>query len=276
MALLYMAPQGSRIHKYWDTIHHQGLRLCLGAFRTSPVESLYVEADEPSLENRRVKLGLQYAVKLKAYPSNPAYDCVFNPFYEHIFEKHQNKIPPFGIRIKSHLQALNVDLNTVAPVEISKAPPWELPSPEIIYDLRKHKKSETNPLVIQQHFAEIKSLKPDYATVYTDGSKDGERVASAAVFGDRASTRRLPSSSSIFTAEARAIILGLQFIAASNKSKFIICSDSLSCLLAFENAKIKNPLILKILHIIRNLKYWVRKSFFCAYRVTLVSMEIRL
>ena len=39
--------------KLLDTVHHQGLRLSLGAFRTSPVESLYVEANEPSLENRR-------------------------------------------------------------------------------------------------------------------------------------------------------------------------------------------------------------------------------
>ena len=31
-----------------DPVHHQGLRLALGAFRTSPVASLYVEADEPS------------------------------------------------------------------------------------------------------------------------------------------------------------------------------------------------------------------------------------
>ena len=40
-------------------IIHQGLRLSFGAFSTSPVESLYVEANEPSLENRRVKLGMQ-------------------------------------------------------------------------------------------------------------------------------------------------------------------------------------------------------------------------
>ena len=38
--------------------------------RTSPVESLYVEANEPSLETRRSKRGVQYATKLKAYPSN--------------------------------------------------------------------------------------------------------------------------------------------------------------------------------------------------------------
>ena len=46
-------------------IHNQGLRLCLGAFRTSPVESVYVDAHEPSLGARRAKLSLQYATKIK-------------------------------------------------------------------------------------------------------------------------------------------------------------------------------------------------------------------
>ena len=49
-----------------DPIHNQGLRLALGAFRTSPVASLYVEADEPSLYSRREKLSLQYAIRLAA------------------------------------------------------------------------------------------------------------------------------------------------------------------------------------------------------------------
>ena len=52
-----------------DPIHNQGLRLALGAFRTSPVASLYVEADEPSLYSQREKLSLQYAIRLAANPS---------------------------------------------------------------------------------------------------------------------------------------------------------------------------------------------------------------
>ena len=48
-----------------DTVHHQGLRQALGAFLTSPVESLYVEAEEPSLYLRREKLALQYAISLQ-------------------------------------------------------------------------------------------------------------------------------------------------------------------------------------------------------------------
>ena len=42
-----------------DPIHSQGHRRCLGAFRTSPVESVYVDAHEPCLGARRAKLSLQ-------------------------------------------------------------------------------------------------------------------------------------------------------------------------------------------------------------------------
>ncbi|GFT43274.1 putative RNA-directed DNA polymerase from transposon X-element [Trichonephila clavipes] len=41
-------------------VHHQALRLCLEAFRTSPVESLYSEAYEPPLDLRRKELFSDY------------------------------------------------------------------------------------------------------------------------------------------------------------------------------------------------------------------------
>ena len=43
-----------------DPVHNQDLRFCLGAFRTSHVESLYVDAHEPRVGARRAKLSLQY------------------------------------------------------------------------------------------------------------------------------------------------------------------------------------------------------------------------
>jgi hypothetical protein len=62
-----------------DPIQNQGLKICLGAFRTSPVESLQVEANELFPYLRREKLALQYALKLKSNLSNPMYKCVFHP-----------------------------------------------------------------------------------------------------------------------------------------------------------------------------------------------------
>ena len=58
-----------------DPIHHQGLRIARGAFRTSPAKSLYVEAHEPSLSFRRLKRSLNEVTKLKSRPDNPAYSC---------------------------------------------------------------------------------------------------------------------------------------------------------------------------------------------------------
>ena len=62
-----------------DPIHHESLRLVLGAFRTSPIDSLYAEAHEVPLQIRSEKLALQYNAKLKSCPSNLPYDCTFNP-----------------------------------------------------------------------------------------------------------------------------------------------------------------------------------------------------
>ncbi|GFN82014.1 sodium-coupled monocarboxylate transporter [Plakobranchus ocellatus] len=56
------------ILKALDPIHHQGLRIALGAFRTSPIKSLYAEAGEPSLEHRHIKLACNYVLKLKSLP----------------------------------------------------------------------------------------------------------------------------------------------------------------------------------------------------------------
>ena len=82
--------------KELNTIHHQGLRLALGAYSTFPIKSLYTEADEPPLTLRCEKLALQYSTKLKSCPSNPAYDCTFNPKYKQHFERKEKTIKPFG------------------------------------------------------------------------------------------------------------------------------------------------------------------------------------
>ena len=91
-----------------DPIHNQGLRLAIGAFRTSPVASLYVEADEPSLYSRRVKLYLQYAIRLAAYPSNLAHEVTFPPNYVDLYEQKPKAIKSFGIKILPLLESANI------------------------------------------------------------------------------------------------------------------------------------------------------------------------
>ena len=67
----------NNILKKLDPIHHQGIRIALGAFRTSPVTSLYAKAQEMSLKNRRKKLSMNYVLKLKTCPDNPHLQLCF-------------------------------------------------------------------------------------------------------------------------------------------------------------------------------------------------------
>ena len=105
-----------------DPIHNQGLILALGAFRTSPVASLYVEADEPSLYSQREKLSLQYAMRLAANPSNPAHEVTFPPNYVNLYEQKPKAIKPFGIRISPLLESANIK----PPRSDSTTLPWSL------------------------------------------------------------------------------------------------------------------------------------------------------
>ena len=230
-----------------DTVHHQGIRLSLGAFRTSPVESLYVEANEESLYRRRERLPLQYAIKLSSTPNNPTFDTVFRPKYSEIFAIRPNAIPTFGLRIKDLIDEANINIETIRQATMPESPSWHLESPLIIYGLKTVKKVDTNPLVFQGLFNDVQDKYFDHQFLYTDGAKDDHKVGCAVVSNFNIVKRRLPGQASIYTAELCAILLALDVVNNSNKDKYVICVDSLSCLQAIEHQHIDHPLVLDVL-----------------------------
>ena len=215
--------------KMLDSVHHQGLRLALGAFRTSPVESLLAEANEPSLESRREKLALNYISRVKANPDNPVNDVILHPKYEELYERKPKAIRPIGIRLKTAIDNAGLQLDAIREQKIPDIPPWTITQPKVLLHLSNNKKSTTNPLEFRSNFLELKSQYPDHVAVYTDGSKDGDKVGCA------------------FSAEVQAIYLALNFIASNNNRNFIIFSDSLSVLQSLQNRNLSNPLVQQLL-----------------------------
>ena len=248
--------------KQLQTIHHQGLRLALGAFRTSPISSLYVEADETSLSERQIKLSLQYITKLKSNPSNPAYNCVFHPEYTALYERKPSAIPPLGIRIQEHIVPADINLDNIKTSKLINFPPWQMAKPTVNLELTKYPKSTTNQLVYQQHFAELKAQYPEHVSIYTDGSKDGVSVTAAAIVNNKTLTCRLPDNSSIFSAEAKAIQIALDAINDSKAGRYILYSDSLSCLQAIKSY-CDNPFITEILQLHDHLATSQYEVVFC-------------
>ena len=118
----------------FDPRHNQALRLALGAFRTTPVARLYVEADEPSLYSRRENLSLQYAIRLAADPSNPAHEVTFPPNYVNLYEQKPKAIKSFGIRISPLLESANIKPENIEKHFTSNIPAWCMKQPKILFD----------------------------------------------------------------------------------------------------------------------------------------------
>ena len=234
----------TRIKKVWDMIRKVS---ALGAFRTSPVESLYAESNKPSLYIRREKLSLQYTTKLAANPKNPAHNCIFNPKYERFYDNTPSAIRLLGLRIQPLLEQANISIKNVQPFSLPSKEPWTQNPPKVILDLHKNKKSEVYSHIFKTEFLEIKSAYKHYMFIYTDGSKQDEKVACAVISPNFTDSIRLPDNSSIFTAEAKAIDNALYHIRDQTEKQFIIYSDSLSVLRSLKNLDYRNPLIQQIL-----------------------------
>ena len=120
--------------------------------------------------------------------------------------------------------------------------------PEILFDLHSGKKSESNPHILKDDFRKLESRYKNYQEIYTDGSKKDSKICCAVISDNYSNMQRIPGDSSIFTDEAKAVDLALDFISTCDaNNKFIVFSDSLFVLKAMNHTSSKNPQIQKLL-----------------------------
>jgi len=195
-----------------DPVQNHALCLCLGAFRTSPVLNLHVEANEMPLELRRRKLAAQYCLKVSADTSNPAVDCIFNKRFTTFFHRYPSQIRPLGFHVSSDWRAIHFAQKDILPVVTPSHPPWLYSKPVLDLSLNKHAKSDTSPEIFQSNFMAVCDELSDYHHIYTDGSKMNNSVAAAAVSREEVKSLRIPDKASIFTTELVAINLALDVV----------------------------------------------------------------
>ena len=140
-----------------------------------------MEANEPSLKDRREKLSLQFGIKLKSNQLNPTYNTIFRPNFSSLFEKKPNAILTLGIRIAQALTAAGIKVRNIKGNSVIDTPPWTLNEPEVNFSLTADKKDNTDAFIFKTKFQEITSHYPDFKHIYTDESKDGPKVAAACV-----------------------------------------------------------------------------------------------
>ena len=199
-----------------DSIHNSGLRLALEAFCTNPVSSLYTEANEAPLEERRLKLSMHYYVKTRACIDNPAHHALheFDRTTRDLYAPRPNgrggmprpRAPPIGLKIEEAMTSAEINAELVCPLRTPNFPPGTHD-----YDPKRHdliegvSKCMISRQEAQAKFNEFREALGSHDEVYTDGSKMNEKVGAAAVINRhfqngettcRQLSKRLPDNSS--------------------------------------------------------------------------------
>ena len=229
--------------KLLDPVHHAALRIATGAFRTSPIESLYSISGEMSLTNIRAVDDVRHFLRMKRLPHSFAYRQLTET--PHVTLRVSSGLHrSFGLRLPELPGYDCLSGQRVFPYKIPAFPSWILPTPNICFSSFDAPKSSTNSVIIKQ--AVLQHIHSDHVNtehIYTDGSKSDKGVGCAVVFPTSYIETALPSVTSIFTAELQALWLALNYIFYSTGTFFTIFSDSKSALQAIQVYHSDHPLI---------------------------------
>ena len=137
---IYASATTTKLSKL-NPIHNAGLRLSTGAFKSTPIKSLYAETGFYSLEYRRIKICLRYYMRTSTRYSPFLDRIIKNTSYLATYENHPRYLRPFNIRISSLLEDFNLNPN-LDTRNCSKMVPWRMPDIKFCKELTSVKKSE--------------------------------------------------------------------------------------------------------------------------------------
>ena len=238
---IYSSASQSNLKKL-DAVHNMGLRICCGAFRTSPIESLYVDTNEVPLNLRREELGLRYLVRMKSAPKSPSFDVLKESADSSKFSN-KRASKPFQIRLNEDVDNVTIKRQKILPVEHPGIPPWFIPEiSRCAKDISKKSQSEE---IIRAKFYEHDITHKYHSKYFTDGSKSEDGVGYSVVHKSTSYVAKLPDSSSIFTAEISAIITALDMVYHSNQRTNVIYCDSKSVIDSMKKYNSFHPLVQK-------------------------------
>ena len=226
--------------KKLQTIHNQGLRLSLGAFRTSPTQSLYIKANEPPLTLSWEKFTpIHIKTSIQPKQSNSSKNSQLN----HFLSRKPFSYPPFGLCIKEAIQQIRQNTNNISPLTMRNLPPWIITKPHIDLTLIQQEKTHPATSSAKNRFKEFRDKYSGHTAFYTDRSKTIDRTGAAFTNINNYKQIRLPNVASIYLAELQAIKMALDMIKNSEIGKSMIFSDSLFSLVAIQEGNQNHPYI---------------------------------
>ena len=212
------------------------------AFKTSPVDSLYVDSGLPPLSIRREELSLRYITRALTSKSNPNYKYMKRPMDRAINKPTLPK--PLEVRLQNESSNVGILTTPIAQIGFAKTPPWRKPHVEICQAVGGKKSSE----IMKREFLKHSNEHQEKNIIYTDGSKSADGVGCAVVAGDATIKKKLPSSCSAFTAEMFAVLTAVKHVFNSGiqGENFLIYTDCSSVLASLRQLMPMHPLVQEV------------------------------
>jgi len=194
-----------------DRIQAQSLRICCGAYPTTPIAAMQVEINEMLLNIRRQQLMAVYWANLisqdEMHPTRKILGVCW--------EQGRKKYKSFGGVVEDDIKEMGIENRCVPRVIHPNYPIWICSQPEIDLTLLKIRQREgSNEMEAVKTNEYLRSRYGDHIRIYTDASKRGERIG-VAVYAPKLQVRRkarISDQLSVYTGELMAIVLAVQLI----------------------------------------------------------------
>lgn len=230
--------------KRLNTVNNEGIRIAIGAFRTTREADLLAESGILPLDLRRQKKKINLALKIATNPNHPLHDAV--RMGEGLSRRSPKNHQPFTLRSRNLATEYGLDWERVDLFNAFTSPPWSRTTLSI--DVSLQQAARTHPSAVRQNFlSHLNSHDPEM-TLYTDGSKSPSGVGGAVVDMTSSSNEGycLPSEFSIYSSELFSIWKAIQRVSAERK-RTVIVTDSLSSLQALQGDRPGHPIVAQVL-----------------------------
>jgi ribonuclease HI len=238
-----------------NTIQTTGLRLCTGAFRTSPASSLTCVTGQMPLNLRRERFTLQYFLHVLSTAKHSNLSLFSKQSLVYKYQQKSSSTKPLFVRAYELIDCLDINIPKFFKNSFSSIPPWSVSPPVIDFSLTVHRKKDLHILQVKHLYLELMNQYLGHVKIFTDGSKTKSGVGCSVFVDNECKSWSLSPDCSIYTAELYAVWRALQHCQQSLTSdSFVVLSDSLSVLQALENVFSDDPLVqlvLSTLHSVR-------------------------
>ena len=220
-----------------DQIQYKCLRLCTGAFKSTPINILLITNKEKPLEIRRKELQTKFLYRI--YNKDIFLDhtniCWQNFYVNQNFKDNiVNTVLKTIPRAELVMYYNNYNLHT----KMIPIPPWKIPEISVNLDLLNQVDKIYSPLQTKILTREYIDNYSGYLNIFTDGSKQSNKRTASAVYIPYFNiqlSKRIQNLCSVYSAELIALLLALNWIRDVKPSNSAIFTDSLSALGALQN-----------------------------------------